>query len=96
MAQSQAQRTDQDDAPPATGKPPVEKVRIGNIIANIWRNTSQSGGDYFTTSFERSYRDEQGQIKSTDSFGPADLPVVEKVADKALTRIMELEKGRGR
>ena len=95
MTQSNAQRADTDDAPPATGSRPVDKIRIGSITGNIWRNTGQNG-DYYTSSFERMYRDEQGQPKSTDSLRPADLPVMAKISDKVLDRIMELEKGRGR
>jgi hypothetical protein len=95
MAQPNAQRADSEDAPPATGSRPVDKIRIGSITGNIWRNTGQNG-DYYTASFERMYRDDQGQPKSTDSFRPADLPVVAKASDKVLDRIMELEKGRGR
>jgi hypothetical protein len=95
MAQSNAQRADNDEVPAATGSRPVDKIRIGNITGNIWRNTG-SNGDFFTATFERSYRDDQGHPKSTSGFGPADLPVVAKVSDKVLDRIIELEKGRGR
>ena len=96
MAQSSAQRVDDTEPPPAaTGNRPFDKVRLGQITANIWRNSGQNG-DYFSVSFERSYKDEQGQLQSTSSFRPADLPVVETVSQKAVDRIMEIEKGRGR
>ena len=68
---------------------PVEEVRIGSVKAAIWRNEGQQGA-YFTVTFQRLYRTENGQWQSTAGFGQADLLVLAKVADAAHTRLLEL------
>lgn len=68
---------------------PVEEVRIGSIKAAIWRNEGESG-PRFNVTFQRLYRSEEGKWQSTASFGRDDLLVLEKVADAAHTRVLEL------
>ena len=66
---------------------PVHEVRLGAIKAAIWKNDTANGVRYNTT-FSRLYKDrEDGQWKSTDSFGRDDLLVLAKVADGAHTWI---------
>ena len=67
---------------------PVDEVRIGAVKAAIWRNETDNGSRYNVT-FSRSYRDSEGNWKSTSSFGRDDLLVVAKVADWAHSRILK-------
>lgn len=87
-----AQRAESDDAQP--GNRPVDKVRIGNISASIWRNSGEKG-DFYTVSLERSYKDGENW-KTTHTLGRDDLLEASKVLDKAHDRIVELQQGRGR
>ena len=71
-------------------KKPVSEVKIGSIVASIWRNEGKNGTHYNVT-FTRLYKDGEGWGRS-ESFGRDDLLTVAKVADLAHTRIFELSK----
>ncbi len=70
---------------------PVDEVRIGAVKAAIWRNETDNGSR-FNVTFSRSYKDSEGNWKSTSSFRRDDLLVVAKVADLAHSRIFELRR----
>ena len=70
---------------------PVDEVRIGAVKAAIWRNETDNGSR-FNVTFSRSYKDSEGEWKSTHSFRRDDLLVVAKVADQAHSRIFELRR----
>jgi len=68
---------------------PTHEVRIGAIKAALWKNDTTNGVRYNVT-FTRLYKDkEDGQWKSTDSFGRDDLLVLAKVADQAHSWIFQ-------
>jgi len=69
---------------------PAAKVTLHPVSAAIWRNQTQKGEVFYSTTFEKSYRDEAGNWKSSDSFNAADLLLLAKVADEAHTKIYEL------
>ena len=71
---------------------PTATVRIGAVKAAIWQNQA---GDRTrcNVTFSKSYRDADGQWKSTLSFGRNDLLILAKVADQAHSRIVDLEQG---
>lgn len=69
-------------------KRPVHEVRIGRVKAAIWENES-SQGVFYNATFQRIFRDEQGDWKSSDSFSRDDLLVLRKVADAVHTWIYE-------
>lgn len=71
---------------------PTATVRIGAVKAAIWQNQAGDRTRYNVT-FSKSYRDAEGQWKTTHSFGRNDLLVLAKVADQAHSRIVELEQG---
>jgi hypothetical protein len=72
---------------------PAAEVRYGNIRAAIWRNEGKkNGGAYFTVSIERSYRDDEGEFRTSHSFGRDDLLLLAKVADAAHSQIFELQR----
>jgi hypothetical protein len=75
-----------------TTKPqPHAHVRLGSIRAAIWRNVDSEGRARFNTTYERIYRDEKGDWKSTSSFGRDDNMLLAKVADQTHTLIFQLQ-----
>jgi hypothetical protein len=64
---------------------PVHEIRLGNIKAAIWKNSTENGSLYNAT-LRRIYKKDD-EWKSTDSFGRDDLLLVGKVADLAQTWI---------
>ena len=72
-------------------KNPHEEVRIGTVKAAIWQN-DVAGKTRYNVTFSRIYRDAEGQWKTAQSFGRNDLLVLAKVADRAHSRIFELQR----
>ena len=66
---------------------PVKKIRVGSVTATIW---AQEGG-FYTANLERSYKDKEGNWKSTNSFSVDDLVVAAKVATMAADAIIALQ-----
>lgn len=71
-------------------KAPAGKVRVGLISASIWDNETEKGVFYNVT-FERRYRDAEGNWHSTHSYGASDLLELAKCADLAHTKIVEAQ-----
>lgn len=65
---------------------PVHAVRLRNVRAAVWANRNDAG-TYFTVTFSRSYRDQEGNWHTTESFGKDDLLLLAKVADVVHTWI---------
>jgi hypothetical protein len=74
-----------------TAKPPVAKLRLGLINASIWERVTENGNRYSVT-FERRYRDTNGEWHSTHSYDAGDLLVLAKLADHAHTKIADLRR----
>ena len=74
---------------PGPNNKPAHEVRLGAIKAAIWQNNTDSGVRYNVT-FERLYNQE-GEWRSTNSFGRDDLLLLGKVADLAHSWIIEPE-----
>lgn len=68
-------------------KLPEKKFRAGAISATIWQNEGQrSDGTqavFNTISFERGYKDKEGNWKSTSSLRTSDIPRAVVVLSKA-------------
>jgi hypothetical protein len=79
----------ESDAGPQPGNKPVDRIRIGKVTASIWNNPSDKG-DFYSVTFERSYKDEGDAWKSSQSYRRDDLLELAKAADKAHDRILEL------
>jgi hypothetical protein len=71
-------------------KKPSRKVTIHPITAAIWRNVNPKGEPFFTATFERAYRDQQGNWKSSNSFSVDEVLLLAKVADLAHTELVNL------
>lgn len=74
--------------------PPVAKVRVGLITASIWERETENGV-FHNVSFERRYRDGDGNWKSSHSYDTQDLPLLAKAADLAHTKIIEAQNDTG-
>ena len=74
--------------------PPVARVGFGGVQASIWKKTGDRG-DFYTATFERRYQ-EGSEWKSSHSYGANDLLALQKTADLAVNKIIELQQGRGR
>jgi hypothetical protein len=70
--------------------PPVHKVRVGLITAAIWEKATDKG-TFYNVTFERRYKDADGNWKSTDSYDTFDLLNLAKAADLAHTKILEAQ-----
>jgi hypothetical protein len=75
-----------------TKSAPVAKVSVGLQTASIWKNVSE-GWTFYNVTFDRRYRDGEGDWNSTDSYGRDDLLALAKLADLAHTKILELQHG---
>jgi len=69
---------------------PVAKASVGLQTASIWKNESE-GRVFYNVSFDRRYRDAEGNWKSTSSYGRDDLLALAKLADLAHTKVLELQ-----
>lgn len=72
-----------------TVKPPVAKIRVGLVTASIWERAA-ANSVYHGVTFERSYRDANGQWHTTQSYDGVDLLALAKASDLAHTRILEI------
>lgn len=66
---------------------PVKRFRIGFVEASIWRNETNGDRKFYSVKISRSYKDDDGNYQSTDSFGHGDLPALERVTARAETWI---------
>src|SRR4051794_12170855 len=61
---------------------PIQSFREGDVSVSIWAR-EYKGRVYHSCSFERSYKDAQGQWRYTRSFGLDDLGKLISLAQKA-------------
>ena len=89
MAQSNAQRADNESAQP--GNRPAAKFKHGGIEMTVWPNQTESG-TMFNTTISNSYKDDKsGEWKPTSSFSPTDLLVVAELSRQAFAEITKLK-----
>ena len=67
---------------------PEKKFRAGAVSATVWKNAGKGSQgteqfEYRSVSFERSYKDPQGNWKTTSSLRMNDLPKALLVLEKA-------------
>ncbi len=77
-----------------TRNSPFAKMGIpghtGRITACIWKNTTEKGS-FYTVTFERRYRDSEGNWKSSHSYSVEDLLPLAKAMDMIHTKLVELK-----
>jgi len=70
-------------------KAPVAKLQVQLLQAAVWEQQVNDGTAY-SVSFERRYRDAEGNWHSTHSYNANDLLALAKLADLAHTEIARL------
>lgn len=78
-------RTNGDDAANA----PVDKIWEGKLKASIWRNEGERR-TFFKATFARTFKDQDGELRDTQSFGSDDLLKLSELARQAHHRTNEL------
>jgi len=71
---------------------PEKKFRAGAVTATIWKNQTEDNKEYNTVSFERCYKDKNGEWKNTNSLRVNDLPKAAMVLSKAYEFLAMTEK----
>lgn len=79
----------QADATGASGRQPVQRFRVKNVKAAVWENQARGGGTFYSVTYARSYRDEQGNWHDTNSFGEVESYLLQEVAGRAARWITE-------
>ncbi len=82
---------DRDKDDQTAANQPVDVIRDQNLKAAIWRNESEKGPFYATT-FSRTYKDQDGQYRDTNSFVAGDLLRLSELARKTYDRTTELRR----
>jgi hypothetical protein len=66
---------------------PDKKFKAGAVTATVWKNDLKdrqgNGFSVYTVSFERTYKDRDGQWQSTNSLRINDIPKLQLVAGEA-------------
>ncbi|MCF8467281.1 MAG: hypothetical protein K9G33_07745 [Sneathiella sp.] len=73
------------------GNPPRDVLRDGNLKASVWRNESEKG-PFYSVNLSRVYRDDQGDLRDSQSFATGDLLRVAELARKTYDRTQELRR----
>lgn len=68
---------------------PVEAIRFGTLSASIWRNQGKDGA-WYSVSFQRSYKDNDGDWNYSDTFNLHDLCELSLLAQRAFGAIQSL------
>jgi len=71
-------------------QPPVKKINVGSVQANIWRREAE-GKIFYTVSFQLSYKDGE-EWKTSSSYGLHDLINLVKAAMLAHSSVLELKR----
>lgn len=74
-----------------TTKTPEDVLHDKSLKASILRNENEKGA-YYTTTLARTYKDEQGNYRDTQSFSQGDLLRVAELARGAYGRVNELRR----
>jgi hypothetical protein len=74
-----------------TKKQPILRVTCYPVFAAIWRNWNAEGEAFYSTTFERKYKDKEGEYRSGGNFSTSDLLLLAKAADLAHTKMIEFQ-----
>jgi len=70
---------------------PLQKFRAGAVQASVWSNETTKNGtptEYKTVTFERRYKDKEGNWQSASSLHVRDIPNVMVVLGKAYEELV--------
>jgi len=76
---------------PQRGNGPADTLRDGPLKASIWHREVKDK-DYFNTEFAKTYKDKDGELKDTKSFGDKDLLGIAELARRAHNRTIQLKR----
>lgn len=68
---------------------PVAKIQLYPVTGSIWKNQTSKGAFYSVT-FERSYKDDNGKYQTSSTFNASDLLLISKVSDLCDSKVREL------
>lgn len=74
-----------------TNQSPVDTIRDRAIKSSIWRNEGEKGA-YYSVTLARTYKDDQGNLRDTNSFSQDDLLKLAEISRKSYHRINELKR----
>jgi hypothetical protein len=89
-ARNIAADADESNVNQPANKKPVAIFRIASVEASVWSNQSDKG-EFYNVTFQRRYQDKGQQWQTSHSYGPSDALALAKVADMAVTKIIELQ-----
>jgi len=69
---------------------PIFSRRLNRIEVAVWRNESDEAV-WHNATFQRTYRDEKGEIQNTSNFRMDDLPALAFLAVKAYDQLASIE-----
>ncbi|WPZ34511.1 hypothetical protein T8K17_25215 [Thalassobaculum sp. OXR-137] len=72
-------------------KQPADTLRDGHLKSAIWRNETENSVMHSAT-FSRTYRDQDGNYRDSQSFAGADLLRLSELARQTYTRSNELQR----
>lgn len=62
---------------------PVERISMFPISASIWMKYSADGRPWYSVSFQRTYKNDDGKWEYTTSFNHADCLILAQAAERA-------------
>jgi hypothetical protein len=66
---------------------PEKKFKAGAVSATVWKNQSKEGNEFSSVSFEKAYKDQNDEWKSTNHLNVNDLPKALVVIGKAFEHL---------
>ena len=72
---------------------PVAVCRSRGIAMSVFENASSGdkGSSFFKVTIQKTYRDKDGEFKTTNSFGQDDLPHIAMLAQRVWQKINDRE-----
>ena len=71
--------------------PPADTIRDGNLKASIWENQGEKG-PFYTTTFSKTYEDQDGKLRDTNGFNKGDLLRIAELARASYSRTHQLQR----
>jgi hypothetical protein len=75
--------------PPTEKSQPIHQIRLRNVRAAIWQNSRPDGQPWYAVTYSRTYRDEQGNWHTTDSYSGTDLLLLAEVSRLAFLWVIQ-------
>jgi len=75
----------------STNQKPFDKIVLGSVQLAIWKNTNDKGNTYYSVTFEKRYRDAEGEWKTTTSLNRDDLLVLGQASEMAFRAIHDAQ-----